>query len=141
MTLFQRDTRIVPILRILEGWCVGRRYLMGNRSITIGRSATSTLRIPDLTLSRRHARVRWTPRGYVVHDLHSRNGSFLNGLRVTCARIANGDRLQLGDTLFEIDTIPGSLVADVARESNVTVVGVDASNLTLVVDPRIELRA
>ncbi len=48
-------------------------------------------------MSRRHARIAWTGAGYIVEDLGSTNGTFVNGERVVGARgLRAGDRLQLG---------------------------------------------
>jgi len=49
-------------------------------------------------VSRRHARIAWTGTGYIVEDLGSTNGTFVNGERVSGPRmLQSGDRLQLGD--------------------------------------------
>jgi hypothetical protein len=49
---------------------------------TIGRDATNTIVIADPSVSSRHARVFRTPDGFMLEDLKSRNGTFVNGERV-----------------------------------------------------------
>lgn len=71
----------------------------------IGRSPESTIVLPDDTFaSSMHARV-WVDDGEVwVDDLGSTNGTTLNGAPLTMAsRLSKGDRLQVGNTLFEAD--------------------------------------
>lgn len=71
--------------------------------ITIGRSATATISIPDdAFVSQLHARLYQTESGTVVEDLASTNGSFLNGARLTGSHpIVRGDRLQVGSVILE----------------------------------------
>jgi pSer/pThr/pTyr-binding forkhead associated (FHA) protein len=47
-----------------------------------------------------HARLQRLDDEYSVEDLDSRNGVFLNGLRVHSAVLRDGDQLQLGDAVF-----------------------------------------
>src|SRR4051812_30052549 len=62
----------------------------------IGRSTRTDLRIDDRSVSAEHATLRWTGRGWVLRDLGSRNGTWVDGHRV-----ASGDSMALmeGDAL------------------------------------------
>jgi len=63
----------------------------------IGRHTRCDLVLADNRISRRHARIANRGRGYVLEDLGSRNGVFLNGKRVSKrAAIVEGDRLGFG---------------------------------------------
>jgi hypothetical protein len=65
---------------------------------TIGRNLANDITIPESSLSRQHARIRATPYGFVIEDLGSTNGTFVNGQRVTGSTpLRPGDTLQLGD--------------------------------------------
>jgi hypothetical protein len=56
---------------------------------------------PDHSISRRHARISRTPDGFAIQDVHSRNGTFVNGERIEEARLLQtGDQIQVGDTVF-----------------------------------------
>jgi DNA-binding SARP family transcriptional activator len=66
--------------------------------IVIGR-ADGDLVIPDAKISKAHAVLSPTPEGYVLTDLHSTNGTFVNGLPVVVPTLlADGDTVLLGDT-------------------------------------------
>lgn len=73
-----------------------------NSTLSVGRDPDNTIHIDDAYLSGHHARVSMTDSGVVVHDLTSRNGTFLNGTRLTEPRpVRIGDRIQIGYTVFE----------------------------------------
>ena len=59
--------------------------------------------LSDPNASRRHAEVRWDGRGYVLHDLGSMNGTFLNGQQVTEPMpLSPGDVITVGTTPIEV---------------------------------------
>jgi sigma-B regulation protein RsbU (phosphoserine phosphatase) len=63
---------------------------------TIGRSTGNDLVLSRMEVSRSHAEVVVHNGVYQLHDLGSRQGTYLNGVRVEKAKLANGDRVQLG---------------------------------------------
>jgi len=80
----------------------GASFAVGSE-MTIGRSPTATISIPDdAFVSHVHARLYQGDGGTWVEDLASTNGSYLNGASFGGARpIAKGDRLQIGSTILE----------------------------------------
>lgn len=71
---------------------------------SIGRSADSTITVPDPRTSRRHALIRRQNEGFWFVDLGSINGSYLNGKRVTTPQLlASGDELQIGPSRFRFE--------------------------------------
>jgi pSer/pThr/pTyr-binding forkhead associated (FHA) protein len=69
---------------------------------SIGRKEGNTIRLTERNVSRQHARLlkstRAGPPAFVVEDLSSYNGVFVNGLRIGSAQeLANGDLVQIGD--------------------------------------------
>ncbi len=76
-----------------------------DRTLAVGRTATSDVPIFDTTVSRRHALVGLTKRGVVVTDLGSRNGTYVNGNRVSSAVLARGDVVSFGKVAFRVDDI------------------------------------
>ncbi len=63
---------------------------------TIGRSTGAEFMIEAPLVSRLHCQVTATADGIDVKDLDSTNGTFVNGRRVTTARLQAGDRLRVG---------------------------------------------
>jgi len=77
----------------------------------MGRDVTNEVVLGDAEVSRQHARITRTPAGYVLEDLGSTNGTFVNGDRLAAPRVLNaGDLLGLGEivTLTFDSTSPES---------------------------------
>jgi DNA-binding response OmpR family regulator len=71
-------------------------WMLTKPVITIGRWEENDVTIPDRWISRHHAELRREGQRYVLYDLGSKNGSFLNGKAVTePLPLENGDRIQL----------------------------------------------
>ncbi|MBL0215325.1 MAG: FHA domain-containing protein [Myxococcales bacterium] len=84
----------------VSGDDLGRSVRLDGKSLEIGR-AQSGLSLTSADVSRRHARIHREPDGYVLEDLDSANGTYLNGERVTGpARLRIGDRVQVGRTVL-----------------------------------------
>lgn len=67
---------------------------------TIGRTADNHIVVPLKDVSRRHAEVRMAPNGYLLKDLESPNGTFVNGNRVTEHLLQDNDSVMIGETEF-----------------------------------------
>ena len=84
--------------------------------LVIGRGADADLSVNDASMSRRHARVYAQGGDWFVEDLGARNGTTLNGQRITGAmRLGHGDVLRLGDTSLVVDapaSRPAPAIAD-----------------------------
>jgi hypothetical protein len=83
----------------------GRTYPLAIGSTVIGRGDQATLRLPDVGISRRHARIDYDGTQVVLTDLGSTNGSMVNGQRVSAVALNPGDMLQIGTTTltFRVD--------------------------------------
>lgn len=68
------------------------------RSLIIGRSRGCDLRLPDSDASRRHAEIYEAADGYVLRDLGSTNGTFVNDRNVQEHRLEPGDRIRIGSS-------------------------------------------
>ncbi|MDF1664888.1 MAG: FHA domain-containing protein, partial [Planctomycetota bacterium] len=71
-----------------------------NNIISIGRSAENHLPIADINSSRHHCEIHRTPDGHELHDRDSRNGTFLNGRRVSRTLLQPGDAIEIGTTVI-----------------------------------------
>jgi hypothetical protein len=77
------------------------------RPLAIGRAADNEVVLADARVSRHHGRLQ-TRRGALVYtDLGSTNGTRVNGIRVDEIALGMGDRVQLGDTVLVVETLPG----------------------------------
>jgi hypothetical protein len=76
--------------------------------ITIGRVAENDVQLADDKVSRHHAVIELQDGGRVVlHDLDSRNGTFIDGVRLTGSRVlTGGERLRFGDEQLRVETSP-----------------------------------
>jgi len=63
----------------------------------IGRAEDNQLRVAQPGISRKHALVSATKKGYMVQDLDSQNGTYVNGTRITEQALADGDEVVIGD--------------------------------------------
>lgn len=79
---------------------VSQFAVTGDQPLTVGRSTGNTVQIHDAKISRHHSEIRATPDGYFIRDLGSKNGTFVNGARITEARLRDDDRLQIGLARF-----------------------------------------
>lgn len=98
---FRSKRRFVPILR--QGI---KEYRLERPSITLGRSATCELQLMSALVSRRHARLTLSNLGVTVEDLGSRNGVYINSVRVIgTVRLKPGDRLAIGDEVLHFGEV------------------------------------
>ena len=71
-------------------------------ALTIGRGKANSIVLDDMLVSRHHVRITADDDGLVLQDLGSRNGTYVNGLRVERVSLHEGDRLGIGATTFEV---------------------------------------
>src|SRR6266508_3929065 len=76
----------------------GKEMVLQNPRVTIGTLPENSLVLTDTTVSRQHAIVEETAKGYLLRDLDSTNGTFLNGVRVREGYLAAGSVIRLGQT-------------------------------------------
>ncbi len=83
----------------------GRVYSVAIGSTTMGRGEQATMRLPDVGISRRHARLDFDGSQVVLTDLGSTNGTLVNGQRITAVALNPGDVIQIGTTTltFRVD--------------------------------------
>ncbi len=88
--------------------------------MTFGRDPMNTISLSDPFVSARHARIESTKKGFVLRDLQSRNGTFLNGARIIEALLKPGDRLSIGkcEYLFQ-NKIPKNTENRILESKNI----------------------
>ncbi len=89
------------LLTMLSGLNAGQVFSLVRPETTIGRGKDADIRIDDAGISRCHARFVRTEDGrFLVEDLRSTNGVFLNGKKIDRAELTSADRIQLGPTVL-----------------------------------------
>jgi hypothetical protein len=91
-----------PMLRVKNGPGAGLLLELSEQTaVSLGRSAGNDIVLEDDAVSGQHARIRVEEGVFVVHDLQSTNGTFVNERRVARHELQNGDVVRLGETLLE----------------------------------------
>jgi signal transduction histidine kinase len=92
----------VPSLFVIQGFNKGARYDLAAHegAMCIGRESGNFVQLDDNEVSRRHAEIRRVGAGFVVGDLKSSNGTYLNNRKVERAELASGDQIQIGRTVM-----------------------------------------
>ncbi len=87
-------------LIVLQGPDKGRTFQTGDEDVIVGRGSAQ-LPLTDQTISRRHAQLQMQDGSWVLSDLKSANGTYLNGVHVQRpTRLKHGDQIRVGSTLM-----------------------------------------
>ncbi|MBM9465490.1 FHA domain-containing protein [Aeromicrobium sp. YIM 150415] len=95
------------MLLVQRGPDAGSRFLLDAEQVSVGRHPSSDIFLDDISVSRRHAVFTRRDRGYVVSDLGSLNGTYVNRDRIDGDIALNGgDEVQIGK--YRLIYFPGS---------------------------------
>jgi len=89
---------------VIYGEFLGRRFQIDGAPLTIGRSQECTIQLADDSVSRQHCSVSPGDDGVVLVDLNSTNGTYVNDTAVSARHLHDGDRLQVGRSIFKFLT-------------------------------------
>jgi transcriptional regulator with GAF, ATPase, and Fis domain len=89
-----------PRLAAISGKLKGAIFALNEESLVIGRETAANLCIPDASVSRRHSKIEKNDTGFVLTDLESLNGTFVNDVPVKTRLLDHGDRVRIGDSQF-----------------------------------------
>lgn len=90
------------VLAVIEGPSPKVKYELGKKKIIrAGKKNTNEIVINDKTVSRHHLEIEATSDSYLLRDLNSTNGTFINDMKVKEAFLSPGDVIQLGNTKLE----------------------------------------
>jgi len=84
------------LLIVKRGPNAGSRFVLEGELTRAGRHPDSDIFLDDITVSRRHAEFQKHAEGYVVRDVGSLNGTYLNRERIDESELHNGDEVQIG---------------------------------------------
>jgi len=97
----------VLTLLVIQGPDKGRRFELPDAIALLGRDSRQ-LPLDDNTVSRRHAELHPSPNGWIVKDLGSSNGTYINGQRVVNTyQLKPGDQIRVGRSLLVFGAQPG----------------------------------
>jgi len=98
----KRSKRAPRKLSVVEGPLKGKSYELGDE-LTVGRAEKCHIVVDDTYISQVHARFFADGETFVVEDLGSTNGTYLNRRRITSpAELSRGDRVKIGKTVLEM---------------------------------------
>jgi len=78
-----------------------KEVVLTQAATTIGRLPDNNVQIDNLAVSGHHAKISWEQDHYVVEDLGSLNGTYVNNARVGKAALKHGDQVKIGKHLVE----------------------------------------
>lgn len=121
----------VPSLYVIQGHGHGSHFDLaqlaptgGEQTIGIGREKGNSIAVEDHEASRRHAEIRKHDATYLLVDLDSSNGTFLNSRRISESELRSGDRIQIGRTVFLYSRGESGFIPP----TNVEIVGSNSEN-------------
>lgn len=83
-----------------------RAFTLTGQPMGIGRESRNEIVIPDINASRQHAEIRMEPSGaWILSDLGSTNGTFVNGRQIKSAPLRDADRIIIGTTELEFQLL------------------------------------
>lgn len=88
-------------LVVVEGKARGNKITLDKNLVKVGKRESNDLVIPDKAVSRNHFEIEYQSDSFLLRDLSSTNGTFLNGSRVKEAYLAPGDVIKIGNTNLE----------------------------------------
>ena len=94
------------LIVVERGPNAGSRFLLDQPVTSVGRHAGSDIFLDDVTVSRRHAELRWEKDEFHVVDVGSLNGTYVNRQAVDSAMLVNGDEVQIGKFRLTFVTKP-----------------------------------
>ncbi|HUJ16041.1 MAG TPA: DUF4388 domain-containing protein [Thermoanaerobaculia bacterium] len=97
--------KTVAQLLIMGGDAAGTVVPLVENEYRIGRHRDNEIQLDDLGVSAYHARIFRGPDGYVIEDLKSRNGTWVNGTRAFQSILNNGDEIRVGATDLRYETL------------------------------------
>jgi two-component system, NtrC family, response regulator HydG len=89
-----------PRLAAIAGKLKGAVFPLTDAPVLIGRETAANLCIADPSVSRRHSQIEKEGGQFLIADLESLNGTFINDVPVKRRALAHGDRVRIGDSQF-----------------------------------------
>jgi pSer/pThr/pTyr-binding forkhead associated (FHA) protein len=88
------------LLELVRGPGAPNEWILNLDEMTIGRSSQVEISVNSEELSRQHAQIKKKGNAFALMDLDSRNGVYLNGVKIYSAVLRHGDTIQMGNVLL-----------------------------------------
>ena len=88
-------------LIVIYGAHLGKQYHLSPKRMLIGRTDRSDIFIDDSSVSREHAFIERKDGRFILEDLQSTNGTFINGEFVDVRVLNHGDKIRIGNTVLQ----------------------------------------
>jgi Nif-specific regulatory protein len=83
-----------------DGPSRGRLVLLGTKEVSVGRHENNSVAIDDVAASKHHCVIRLSGERFLLTDLNSRNGTFVNGAQVAERLLEDNDEIRVGGSIF-----------------------------------------
>ncbi len=97
-------------IKFLSGPLAGSSVIMQKDQYTIGRNPDCDLQINSNGISKNHCRLVVTNEEVIIEDLNSRNGTFIDGKKISRAKIEPGQKISINQSLMEVISINENLI-------------------------------
>jgi Nif-specific regulatory protein len=118
----------MPRLAAISGKLKGAIFTLNEDALVIGRETAANLCLADASVSRRHSKIEKQDEKFVITDLESLNGTFINDVPVRSRVLEHGDRVRIGDSQFVFLTQEGDALS---KSSEVTIDEVQVTGATV----------
>lgn len=89
-------------IRVLNGPLAGRTFPLRSGQNIVGRGQECQIVFPIAGVSKQHTQIQIIENKAMIADLNSRNGTFVNGVRVKAQRLRSGDKVQFNEIICEV---------------------------------------
>lgn len=118
----------MPSLVFLAGPIAGRRYKLADGEYIIGRRSDCQIFVPDMRVSRQHARLWKDGEDWEIEDLGSNNGTFVNGVKVQAAtHLRHDDEILIANNRIRVESRDTTSDSRPPEGNAVTIVNVDGN--------------
>lgn len=93
--------KCLPCLVVISGKPLGKKYMLDQKQILVGRGDQVQISIDEKTVSRNHAEFYRKNNQTMVKDLRSKNGIYVNDIKVIGSALKDGDLIRIGTTVFK----------------------------------------
>jgi len=95
------DVKSTSHLEILQPNQPPLKIELGRDEIIIGRIGECSIYLPFSNVSREHARIFGKGEEFLIEDLNSTNGTFVNGVKISRCILRSNDQIRIGDTRIQ----------------------------------------